>query len=200
MSCRVTQDGWFMVESYNEMWSTGVWVSEVCCLVQLFATPWTVAHQVPLSMGFFRQEYWSGLPLSSPRNLLTQGLNLGLLHCRQTFFFFLIIWATREFHWRRKWQTISVFLPWEPMNSMKRQKETTLKAELPRLVGALYATGEEWRNSSRKNEGAPVHRVTKSQNWTWLNTHTQHSFCNISLYQWENLRVEGGNPGYLSNK
>ena len=87
VSCRVTQDGWLMVENYNEMWSTGVWVSEVCCLVQLFATPWTVAHQVPLSMGFFRQEYWSGLPLSSPRNLLTQGLNLGLLHCRQTFLF-----------------------------------------------------------------------------------------------------------------
>ena len=30
--------------------------------VQLFATLWTIAHQVPLSMGFFRQEYWSGLP------------------------------------------------------------------------------------------------------------------------------------------
>ena len=30
--------------------------------VQLFATPWTVAHQAPLSMGFFRQEYWSGFP------------------------------------------------------------------------------------------------------------------------------------------
>ena len=33
-----------------------------CCRVQLFATLWTVAHQVPLSMGFVRQEYWSGLP------------------------------------------------------------------------------------------------------------------------------------------
>ena len=32
--------------------------------VQLFATPWTVAHQAPLSMGFSRQEYWSGLPCS----------------------------------------------------------------------------------------------------------------------------------------
>ena len=31
--------------------------------VQLFLTPWTVAHQAPLSMGFSRQEYWSGLPL-----------------------------------------------------------------------------------------------------------------------------------------
>ena len=39
-----------------------------------------------------------------------------------------------------------------PMNSMKRQKDRTLKDELPRLVGAQYATGEEWRNDSRKNE------------------------------------------------
>ena len=38
------------------------------------------------------------------------------------------------------------------MNSMKRQKDKTLKDELPRLVGAQYATGEEWRNNSRKNE------------------------------------------------
>jgi len=39
-----------------------------------------------------------------------------------------------------------------PMNSMKRQKDMTLKDELPRLVGAQYATGEERRNSSTKNE------------------------------------------------
>ena len=39
-----------------------------------------------------------------------------------------------------------------PMNSMKRQKDRTLKDELPRSVGAQYATGEEWRNNSRKNE------------------------------------------------
>ena len=39
-----------------------------------------------------------------------------------------------------------------PMNSMKRQKEMTLKDELPRLVSAQYATGEEWRNNTRKNE------------------------------------------------
>ena len=38
------------------------------------------------------------------------------------------------------------------MNSMKRQKCRTLKNELPRSVGAQYATGEEWRNTSRKNE------------------------------------------------
>ena len=39
-----------------------------------------------------------------------------------------------------------------PTNSMKRQKDRILKDELPRSVGAQYATGEEWRNNSRKNE------------------------------------------------
>ena len=39
-----------------------------------------------------------------------------------------------------------------PMNSIKRQKERTLKDELSRLVGAQYATREEWRNNSRKND------------------------------------------------
>ena len=38
------------------------------------------------------------------------------------------------------------------MNSMKRQKDRTLKDELPRQVGAQYATGDQWRNNSRKNE------------------------------------------------
>ena len=38
------------------------------------------------------------------------------------------------------------------MNSMKRQKDMTLKDELPRSVGAQYATGVQWRNNSRKNE------------------------------------------------
>ena len=39
-----------------------------------------------------------------------------------------------------------------PMKSMKRQKYMTVKDELPRLAGTQYATGEEWRNNSRKNE------------------------------------------------
>ena len=39
-----------------------------------------------------------------------------------------------------------------PMNSMKRQKDRTLKDELPRVVGAQYATGDQWENNSRKNE------------------------------------------------
>ena len=40
-----------------------------------------------------------------------------------------------------------------PMNSVKRQKDRTLKEELPESVGAQYAAGDQWRNDSRKNEG-----------------------------------------------
>ena len=76
MLCRVTQDGWVMVESYDKTWST---------------------------------EEGNGKPLQ--------------YSCLQN-----------------------------PTNSMKRQKDRTLKDELPRLVDAQYATGEEWRNNSRKNE------------------------------------------------
>ena len=43
-------------------------------------------------------------------------------------------------------------IPHVPMNSMKRQKDKTLKDELPRSVGAQYATGHQWRNKSGKNE------------------------------------------------
>ena len=74
-----------------------------------------------------------------------------------------------------------------PMSSMKRQKDMTLKDELPRLVGAQYTTREEWRNNSRKSEetepkqkqypvvdmtgdGSKV-RCCKEQhcNWKWSN-------------------------------
>ena len=54
--------------------------------VQLFATPWTVAYQAPPSMGFSRQEYWSGLPLLLQGIFPTQGSNLGLQHCKQVLY------------------------------------------------------------------------------------------------------------------
>ena len=63
------------------------------------------------------------------------------------------------FHWRREWQGEGNGKPLQysslenPNNSMKRQKERTLKDELPRSLGAQYATGDQWRNNSRKNEG-----------------------------------------------
>ena len=53
-----------------------VCVCEPLSRVWLFATPWTVAYQVPLSMGFSRQEYWSGLPFSSLGDLPNPGIEL----------------------------------------------------------------------------------------------------------------------------
>ena len=56
-------------------------------------------------------------------------------------------------HWRRDWQTTPVFLLENPMKSMRKQNDRTLKEELPRSVGAQYATGDQRRNNSRRNEG-----------------------------------------------
>ena len=47
--------------------------------VRLFATPWTVAYQAPTSMGFSRQEYWSGVPFPSPGDLPNPGIKLACL-------------------------------------------------------------------------------------------------------------------------
>ena len=45
-------------------------VCELLSRVRLFVTPWTVAHQAPLSMGFSRQEHWNGLPFPAPGSIL----------------------------------------------------------------------------------------------------------------------------------
>ena len=58
-------------------------------------------------------------------------------------------WSTGE----RNGKSLQYSCLENPMNSMKRQNDRTLKEELPRSVGAQYATGDQWRNNSRKNEG-----------------------------------------------
>ena len=63
-----------------------------CYHVQLFVTPWTVAHQTPLSMGFCRQEYWSGLSWPPPGDLP----NLGIEPVCPIAGRFFTIWTTRE--------------------------------------------------------------------------------------------------------
>ena len=59
-------------------------LTHACVLscVQFFMTPWTVAHQAPLSMGFPMQQYFNGLPFSPPGNLPDQESNLCLLHAQ----------------------------------------------------------------------------------------------------------------------
>ena len=53
------------------------------------------------------------------------------------------------------------------MNGMKRQNDRILKEELPRSVGAQYATGDQWRNNSRKDEGMKP-KQKQYQLWMWL--------------------------------
>ena len=59
-------------------------VVKLLSCVRLFVTPWTVAYQAPPSMGFSRQEYWSGLPFPAPGDLRNSGIEPRLPHCRQT--------------------------------------------------------------------------------------------------------------------
>ena len=68
---------WVAISSNAWKWKVKV---KTLSLVWLLATPWTEAHQAPPSMGFSRQEYWSGVPLPSPRGRLSAE-QLMLLNC-----------------------------------------------------------------------------------------------------------------------
>ena len=84
----------------HEIFNTLLENSCYCCWVTKFCptleTPWTVAHQAPLSMEFPRQEYWNGLPFPYPGNLLHPGIEpaspASLLHYR----WILYLWATED--------------------------------------------------------------------------------------------------------
>ena len=66
---------------YGEYLCGGGGLVAKSCLT--LSIPWTLACQAPLSMGFSRQGYWTGLPFPSPGDLPNPGSNLGLLYCRQ---------------------------------------------------------------------------------------------------------------------
>ena len=67
------------ISGSQDRYSNSHWYQKVKSLshVWLFATPWTVAYQAPLSMGFSRQEYWVGLPFPSPGDLPDPGIEPG---------------------------------------------------------------------------------------------------------------------------
>ena len=73
----------FLKKLYINLQCVSVNVKSISC-VRLFVTPWTVARQAPLSMEFFRQEYWSGLPFPSPGDLPNPGIEPGS-HITQQF-------------------------------------------------------------------------------------------------------------------
>ena len=64
----------WVANSFSNAWKWKVKVKSLSC-VRLLATPWTAAYQTPLSMGFSRQEYWSGLPMPSPLYFTKKNLN-----------------------------------------------------------------------------------------------------------------------------
>ena len=68
-----TRDPGYLVWNQQRLMQVKVKVKSLSH-VRLFATPWTVAHQAPPSMGFSRQEYWSGLPFPSPGDLPNPGI------------------------------------------------------------------------------------------------------------------------------
>ena len=72
------KQSWRWVESWWRLHNKANMLSAVCAQapsrILVFATPWTVAHQAPLSMGFSRQEYWSGLPCLPPGFLFSPGI------------------------------------------------------------------------------------------------------------------------------
>ena len=65
---------WFLKECKNKTTSPAKVKVKSLSRVRLFATPWTVAYEAPPSMGFSRQEYWSGLPFPSPGDLPDAGI------------------------------------------------------------------------------------------------------------------------------
>ena len=67
-----------------------------------------------------------------------------------------------------------------PMNSMKRQKDRTLKDKLPRSVGAQYATGDQWRNKYRKNEETEP-KKNNTQLWMQLVMEVKSNAVNSSI-------------------
>ena len=75
--------------SFSNAWEWKVKMKSLS-RVRLFATPWTAAYQAPPSMGFSRQEYWSGLPFLSPGDLLDPGLNPHLLPALAGWFFITV--------------------------------------------------------------------------------------------------------------
>ena len=80
-------------------------------LVRLLATPWTAAHQAPPSMGFSRQEYWSGVPLPSP-SLASTAIILPYVFCS------LLNYNI----WEKLYVTVDLFILWETLFSQTLSK------------------------------------------------------------------------------
>ena len=104
---------WYVLKSKTTQWFGSVVARDCACMlhishfsrVWLFATSWTVACQAPLSMGFFRQEYWSGLPCPPPGDLPNLGIeptSLTSPALAGRFFTSSATWEARDWEWRKR--------------------------------------------------------------------------------------------------
>ena len=107
--------------------------------VRLFATPWTVAHQAPLSMGFPRQEYWSGFPFLPPGDLPDPGMELAISYVSCIGRWGLYQCITWEAHYYDKQYLWSVDCVWATMPNMyiTSQKSSNMSAVPQPLLGSF---------------------------------------------------------------
>ena len=146
----------------------------------MFATLWTVAHQAPLSIGFSRQKYWSGLPYPPPWDLPDQGSNLHLLHCREI----LYHWATREALGRDKLDSMPLI--GKPIKNLPAKAgdvsdtgDTGWICWGGKSPGGAYGNPLQWRIPWTEEPGRLQSKgVSKSQTWLSKHTHT-HTHTNI---------------------
>ena len=155
------------------------------CL-RLCVTPWTVTHQGPRSMGFSRQECWSGLPCPPLGNLPTQGLNPGLPHCRSILYHLshqgrahlpvqttmrngLDPWV-RTLPWRRAWQPTPAFWPGESHGQKSlagyspwgcRELDTTERLSLHFTYPGRRGRQIWWTATNTSHDVPPQEVVTK---------------------------------------
>ena len=119
------------MQNKREEWSQ---VKSLTCVL-LFPAPWTIACQAPPSMGFCRQEDWSGWPFPSPRILPTQGSNPGLPHCRQTLYQLSHQEIPSSYHGEVK--------IWNSSRMVKNLPESACKAgDLGSMTGSERSAGE----------------------------------------------------------
>ena len=118
-------------------------------LVRLFVSLWTVAHQAPLTMGFFRQGYWSGFPRPSPGDLPDPGMESPSLTSPAL--------AGRFFTTSATWEapkTLSIliyFIPSVLQVKKLRQGEAMELAKLKQLSGVRPGTESRWQGSRSRH-------------------------------------------------
>ena len=118
----------------------------------LFVTLWTVACQAPLSMGFSRHEYWSGLPLPSPILLFAILWTIALQAT-------LSVGFSRQEYWHG--------LPFPPPGDCPNPGIEPVSLIYPALAGRFFTTGVTWEASPLKNSLSYRLKKKRPLGWSW---------------------------------